>query len=83
MLKYKDMNHPLPQSVKKFFWGDDLTKINLKKHLEYISTTLLNSGDQESIHWLFSKIGKRKVSLLLPKLKLNPKSKNFWQLYLS
>lgn len=73
----------LPSRVKKYFWGDNLDQLNWRQHKQYISQTLLDKGDVESISWLFNKIDLDQIKEMLPSLKLSPKSLNFWKLYLS
>ena len=73
----------LPDEIKKYFWGDDLQKLNWKTHKEYISRKILEEGDQKATKWLLAKIDKKTIRSLLPKLKLSKKSANFWSIYLS
>jgi hypothetical protein len=73
----------LPLEAQKYFWGDDLSDLSWEKHKNYIVQTLLEKGDLVSVRWLFTKISKEEVRLLLPDLHLQPKSSNFWKIYLS
>lgn len=77
------MANNIPAHVKKYFWGDNLNQLNWQKHKHYIAQTLLNKGDEKSISWLLEKINVDQLKKLIPQLKLNPKSKNFWKIYLS
>lgn len=77
------MKSLLPVEITKYFWGDDLTQLSWENHQKYITQTLLEKGNQDSISWLFSKINKQNILEQLPELKLSPKSKNFWKIYLS
>ncbi len=76
------METSLPGCVKKYFWGDDLSKLNWKDHRHYIMETLLEKGDTEALSWLFERVEKKEVKKKLPDFKLSPKSKNFWEIYL-
>jgi len=73
----------IPTSVKKYFWGDDLTDLSWDKHKKYIIQTLLDKGDKSSLQWLFGQVTRSDVKNLLPFLKLQKKSGNFWNIYLS
>lgn len=73
----------LPQTIAKYFWGDNLDDLNWVQHSKYITQTLLEKGDTEAVKWLFSLIKRDEIKQLLPSLKLSPRSKNFWQIYLS
>jgi len=73
----------IPSFVTKYFWGDDLSVLSWNKHKDYVIQTILEKGDGESIAWLFSKLDKNKLKKSLSNLKLTPKSRNFWRIYLS
>lgn len=73
----------LPDYVKLYFWGDDLSDLSWEKHRNYIIQTLLEKGDVPSLHWLFARISKSEVKKLLPNLHLQPRSNHFWNIYLS
>jgi len=73
----------IPDYVKKYFWGDDLSDLSWEKHKKYIIQTLLDKGDLASCRWLFTQVSKNEVQKLLPELHLQPKSSNFWKIYLS
>lgn len=72
------MKNALPPQAKKYFWGDDLDQLNWDDHKQYIAQTLLNKGDTKSISWLLQTAGSEQIKNMLPQLKLEPKSKNFW-----
>jgi len=72
----------LPDYVTKYFWGDDLSELSWEKHQKYIVQTILNRGNTEAVSWLFGKVEKNKLVNDLGTYKLNPKSANFWRLYL-
>jgi|GEM_PF-500885 len=73
----------IPPEVKKYFWGDDLDTLSWETHQSYIEQTLLERGDQNAINWLFSHLSKAQIKSSFPRLKLSPKSANFWSIYLS
>ena len=77
------MKNTIPPQVEKYFWGDDLSKLNWQKHKQYIIQTLLNKGDAESISWLLQKTDSNQLKNMLPIIKLDQKSANFWRLYFS
>lgn len=77
------MPEDIPDIVKKYFWGDDLSELNWEKHKLYIIETLLNKADKSALKWLFQQISPQEIQKMLPSLKLSTKSLNFWQIYLS
>lgn len=77
------MKDTFPAQIKKYFWGDNLEELTLEKNKKYIIQTLLDKGDSEALRWLFSKVNRDEIQQLLPSLRLQSKSANFWQLYLS
>jgi hypothetical protein len=77
------MQQSLPKNLEKYFWGDNLEELNWHDHQKYITQTLLNKGDQDAIKWLFNKLDKNTLKNQLSSFKLNPKSENFWHIYLS
>lgn len=76
------MKNSLPKYVQKYFWGDDLSQLNWENNQKYISKTLLEKGDKKSVSWLLKKTGRKKIKEQIPQFNLDPKSENFWQLYL-
>ncbi len=72
----------LPNSVIKYFWGDDLVDLDWDKHRDYIAKTILEKGDRESVKWLISNTGRDYLKRVVKEKKLDPKSKNFWNIYL-
>lgn len=73
----------IPSFVQKYFWGDDLSNLNWRDHKKYITQTILDRGDSNSVSWLFKKTSREELLQQIPKLRLSPKSRNFWSLYLS
>lgn len=77
------VNQPLPPYITQYFWGDDLSQLDLEKNQKYIVETLLEKGDDKAIHWLFSNLEKQTIVKYLPTLKLSKKSEHFWSIYLA
>lgn len=77
------MSQSIPTGAKKFFWGDNLSELSWPKHKKYIIQTLLEKGDTSSLKWLFSRVTREEIMGLLPNLRLEKRSKNFWNIYLS
>ena len=73
----------LPQSVLKYFWGDKLEELSWEKHKNYISKTLLEKGDKEAVAWLLKKVDKDYLKDIVAIKKIDAKSENFWNIYLS
>jgi len=77
------MKLSFPDQIKKYFWGDNLDQLNWSEHKKYIVQTLLDNGNTDALQWLFQQISRAEVKTLLASLKLQPKSSNFWRIYLS
>jgi hypothetical protein len=77
------MIQSIPNGTRKFFWGDNLSELSWPKHKKYIIQTLLEKGDTFSLKWLFSLVTRKEIKGLLPNLRLEKKSKNFWSIYLA
>lgn len=75
------MKQIIPEHITKFFWGDDLTDLSLENNKKYIVQTLLEKGDIDDVKWLFSKVEKDEVKILLPSLKLSKLSANYWNIF--
>lgn len=73
----------IPNAIKKYFWGDDLSDLSWTKHKKYIIQTLLEHGNITSLRWLFQQITREEVKNMLSSLRLQKKSSNFWTVYLS
>lgn len=72
----------LPSSVTRYFWGDELDDLDWERHRDYITKTILERGDWESVRWLIGKAGRDYLKQVVKEKKLEPKSKNFWNIYL-
>ncbi len=77
------MYQSIPDAVKKYFWGDDLSDLSWPKNKKYIVQTLLEYGNSTSLRWLFQQITHNEVKNMLSTLRLRKKSSNFWNVYLS
>ena len=77
------MSQFIPESAKKYFWGDSLAELSWPKHKKYIIQTLLEKGNTPSLRWLFTNVTRNEVKEMLPTLRLPKKSSNFWNIYLS
>jgi len=73
----------LPDGVLKYFWGDSLEELSWKRHKHYIAKTLLEKGDRNALKWLLGIADKKYLRTLVNEKKLDKKSKNFWNIYLS
>lgn len=72
----------LPGHITKYFWGDDLSELSWDKHAKYLTETILNHGDIKALAWLFERTEKKQLKNHLDTYRLNPKSANFWKIYL-
>lgn len=73
----------IPSYITQYFWGDDVTELNVNRNQKYIVQTLLEIGNSDALRWLFSTIDKQTIKNFLPTLKLSKKSAHFWNIYLS
>ncbi len=73
----------IPTQLQVYFWGDDLGELDWSIHKKYIIQTLLEKGNIDALSWLFKQTNRAELQNLLPLLKLQPKSSNFWRIYLS
>ena len=73
----------IPPYVAQYFWGDDLKQLDIHKNEKYIIQVLLEMGNSDALHWLFSIVNIQTVKNVLPTLKLSKKSDQFWSIYLS
>lgn len=55
------MKPDINPDIKRFFWDVDPDGLDLKKNREYIIAKILEYGDPEAIHWLFTKFDKKKI----------------------
>jgi len=74
-------NPKIPSYVDKYFLADNLDQLDCQIHQQYITEKILNLGDKQAINWLFRQYKKSEIKAMLPDLKLNLKSKKFWELY--
>jgi len=73
----------IPSNLQKYFWDTDPTKIDAKKHKQYILERLLEIGDNKAANWLQKTFSKEDIIETIRKSrKISPKSANFWSLIL-
>jgi len=77
------MKQTIPAFIARYFWGDNLKELSWERHKDYITKTLLEKGDRRALVWLFKRANKVQLKAFSEQNKLDPKSRNFWQLYLS
>lgn len=73
----------LPKYISRYFWGDNLKELNWEDHKDYITKTILEKGDLPATKWLMAKTDKNYLKKITKEKNLDPKSKNFWNFYLS
>lgn len=72
----------IPDYVKKYFWEIDTDKLDIYKDKPYITTRLLEYGDQNAIKWLLLNMSKQRIKQSLLKTReISQKSANFWSEY--
>lgn len=70
----------MPSFVAKLFWEIDPKKATPRKHPQYVINRVLDLGNGKAVSWLVKLFGREKIKQMLPKIKLSPKSKNYWKL---
>lgn len=77
----------LPKFLKKYFWFNDFSKLDLHKDKVRIILNLLNFGDKKSTDWLFDYYPRSVIRKTVidrgAKGELNSKSLNYWSLILN
>ncbi|MFZ5376527.1 MAG: DUF6922 domain-containing protein [Patescibacteria group bacterium] len=73
----------IPSHIKKYFWGDDLSKLDWELHQKYIIETILDKADIVSWSWLLKQVPRDEILNNFESYRLSSKSKNFWKSYLS
>ena len=64
--------------MRKYFWDIDPKKARPKSHPEYYIKRILEYGDLKAFRWLKLVFGKEKIKKIARKVRLSPKSKNYW-----
>ena len=77
------MRVKMPKTILNYFWGDDLEELSWEKHKDYITKTILEKGDLEATRWVLKKTNRAYLTRLVREETIDPKSKNFWSIYLS
>ncbi len=76
-----------PKFIKKYFWFNDFSKLDLKKDRVRIILNLLNFGDKKATDWLFDFYPKSSIKKAVinygAKGELNDKSLHYWSLILN
>ncbi len=65
------------------FWDVDIKKLSLEKNADFIIKRFLEYGDDDEVKLLIKYYGMRKVKEVLKRIRLSPKSFNYWALKLS
>ena len=48
-----DNSKHIPDSVARYFWGDNLKDLSWVSHQKYMIETILENGDEHAVRWLF------------------------------
>jgi hypothetical protein len=68
--------------LQKYFWDIDPRTASPKSHPEYYIQRILELGDQKAVDWLKLVYGKKKIKAVFKKVRLSPRSQNYWKLVL-
>jgi len=68
----------IPIYIRPYFWEVDTTKLNPKKHPEYIISRLLEYGRPDAIRWAWKTFSKKEWQRALKLREVSRKSRNFW-----
>jgi hypothetical protein len=72
----------LPRKFAKYFWDCDLNKLDLNRHIRFITERILNFGDPATVRWLLEKAGVPLVrKIALNSRRTDKKTKNFWKVF--
>jgi succinate dehydrogenase flavin-adding protein (antitoxin of CptAB toxin-antitoxin module) len=71
-------------SLKKYFWDTDFNKLDIEKNKKYILERILEMGDEKAVKWMLNNFSKGDLlKVVKTSRQLSPKSRNFWNLFLS
>lgn len=68
-------------TVRKYFWDINPQKARPKSYPEYYIKRILELGDKKALNWLKRVFGKKKIQKVARKVRLSPKSANYWGLF--
>ena len=71
----------LSPAIRKYFWDINPQQATPAKYPHYYMTRILEKGDTAAVDWLLAEYGQDQIKMLLPSLKLSPKSANYWRHY--
>lgn len=73
----------LAEHLRPFFWGTDLSKIDIEENKQYIIERILELGDNDAVQWLLSNVSLCDIKKTLERSRrISRKSKNFWSIFL-
>ena len=69
----------MPDFLKKYFWDVDFSRLDHKKHSEYVIERLLELGDIKAVKWVFRNFATLAIkNVLLRSSNLSEKSAIYW-----
>ena len=80
-----DVNTPLPDALRPYFWDYPSTELSLETDQSLVSRRILTDGSWEAIQWLRSRLGDRALKQWLIAHRgrgLSPSQLRFWGLVL-
>lgn len=69
----------IPNFLQKYFWDINHKNMDPKKYPEYTIERVLEIGDKKAVVWLRKTYGDKTIKQTLNKIKLSPKSRNYWK----
>lgn len=77
-------NKRLPEFLKKYFWDINFETLDLTKSRIYILRTILESGDEMAVAWMWKNFSKEELKNTLMHYRgYSRKSANYWALILN
>ncbi len=71
----------MPSFLKEYFWDVDFSKLDKKKHSQFIIERILEYGNRKAVAWLKKNFELPKIKKILCDSKnLSAKSANFWHI---
>lgn len=88
VIQYLTLIHKLMtlniESIKKFFWDIDFTKLNWQKDKRYVIERILENGDDQAVAQLLHSYSKEEiVDVVVNSRRLSSKTGNYWRIKLN
>jgi len=68
----------IPSKIKQYFWEVDASRLDPRKHPEYVIGRILEYGDPGAIRWAWRLFLKKHWRSALRLREVSPKTRFFW-----